>query len=146
MLAIPAGLKLSKVVHLNWIQLNDFYLLSCTQSIIILSDLKRLTDYSRTSLDSDGAFIASAINVALADEIKWPDDNRLRLLSNALPAFAGCIGHIDGTLCRILRPKIPEHKKYYNNRKSMHCFNNVIVIDHDGLFIYVQAGFTGSFP
>ena len=27
----------------------------------------------------------------------------------------------------------------------MYCFNNVIVIDHDGLFIYVKAGFAGSF-
>ena len=71
-------------------------------------------NYSRTSFNSDGAFIASAINVALADEIKWPDENRRQRLSKVLSGFAGCIGHIDGTLCRILRPKIPEHKKYYN--------------------------------
>jgi hypothetical protein len=27
----------------------------------------------------------------------------------------------------------------------MHCFNNVIVIDHDGLFIYIDAGYARSF-
>jgi DDE superfamily endonuclease len=27
----------------------------------------------------------------------------------------------------------------------MYCFNNVVIIDHDGLFIYVDAGFAGSF-
>jgi hypothetical protein len=27
----------------------------------------------------------------------------------------------------------------------MHSFNKVIAIDHDGLFIYIQAGFSGSF-
>jgi hypothetical protein len=32
-----------------------------------------------------------------------------------------------------------------NNGKCMYCFNNVIVIDHDGLFIFVQVGFAGSF-
>jgi hypothetical protein len=27
----------------------------------------------------------------------------------------------------------------------MYCFNNVVIIDHDGLFIYIVAGFAGSF-
>jgi hypothetical protein len=102
-------------------------------------------NYSRTSLNGDGAFIASVINVALADEIQWPDQNRRRLLGRVLPGFEGCIGHIDGTLCRIRRPCIPEHKKYYNNRKAMYCLNSVVVVDHDGLFIYVEAGYAGSY-
>ena len=145
MLAIPANFKLSKAVHLNYPaeQFLSFVLYTKHKSSERFEAVN--WNYSRTSLNSDGAFIASAINVALADEIKWPNEHRRRMLSNALPGFEGCIGHIDGTLCRILRPKIPEHKKYYNNRKSMYCFNNVIVIDHDGLFIYIEAGFAGSF-
>jgi hypothetical protein len=39
-----------------------------------------------------------------------------------------------------------KHKKYYNNRRSIYCFNNVIIVVHDGLFIYVKAGFCWQLP
>jgi DDE superfamily endonuclease len=102
-------------------------------------------NYSRTSLPDDAVFIASVLNVALGDEIRWPSEERRQQLSQRLIEFPGCIGHVDGTLCQINRPRIAEHKRYYNNRKKMYCFNNVVIIDHDGLFIYVDAGFAGSF-
>lgn len=44
-----------------------------------------------------------------------------------------------------MRPRIGEHKRYYNNRKKMYCFNNLVIIEHDGMFLYVDAGFAGSF-
>jgi DDE superfamily endonuclease len=102
-------------------------------------------NYSRTSLSDDAVYIASVLNVALGDEIRWPNHEQRQQFSQRLAEFPGCIGHVDGTLCRINRPRIAEHKRYYNNRKKMYCFNNVVIVDHDGLFIYVDAGFAGSF-
>jgi DDE superfamily endonuclease len=92
----------------------------------------------------DSLFVASAINIALQDEIQWPGAERRNQLSQRLPDFPGCIGHIDNTLCRINRPDDIEHGRYCNGRKHMYCFNNVVIIDHDALFIYVDAGFAGS--
>lgn len=102
-------------------------------------------NYSRTSLNADSVFIASAVNLALSDEIEWPNAEKRSRLARVLPDFPGCIGHVDGTLCRINRPNIAEHKRYYNKRKAMYCFNNVIIVDHDGLIIYCEPAFTGSF-
>jgi DDE superfamily endonuclease len=104
-----------------------------------------LWNHSRSSVCDDSLFVASSINIALQDELQWPGAERRNQLSQRLPDFPGCIGHIDGTLCRINRPDDIEHGGYYNGRKHMYCFNNVVTIDHDGLFIYVDAGFAGSF-
>jgi hypothetical protein len=102
-------------------------------------------NYSRTSLNSDGVFIASAINKALADEIQWPNARRRAELAKVLPEFEGCIGFVDGTLCTIRRPRIDQHKKFYNNRRAKYCMNSVVIVDHDGLIIYVDSGYPGSF-
>jgi hypothetical protein len=80
-------------------------------------------NYSRTSFNTDSIFIASAINIALADEIQWPDATRRAQLARALPEFNGCIGFVDGTLCTIRRPRIDHHKKIYNSRKAKYCMN-----------------------
>jgi hypothetical protein len=34
---------------------------------------------------------------------------------------------------------------WYNGRKSMYAVNNTVVVDHDGLLIYVDPGYPGSF-
>lgn len=102
---------------------------------------------SKTTLNADVTFVCECIIEALKDqEIRWPnaqirENTRTRLGD----LFDGCIGHIDGTLCKIQKPRIYEHKKYFNNRKAIYCMNCVIVVDHDGLIIYVDAGFAGSF-
>ena len=58
----------------------------------------------------------------------------------------GCIGIIDGTLVKICRPwKNLEHGKWFNGRKKMYYMNNVVIIDHHGLFIYVDLGYPGLF-
>ena len=61
-------------------------------------------------------------------------------------SFLGCIGIIDGVLVKIRRPrKNPEHGKWFNGCKKMYCMNNVVIVDHHGLFIYVNPGYTGLF-
>jgi DDE superfamily endonuclease len=80
-------------------------------------------------------------------EIQWPDASRRARLSQRLPGFPGFIGHLDGTLCHINRPSDigADHRRYKNGRKHMYCFNNIVVVDHDGLFIFFDPGYAGSF-
>ena len=60
-------------------------------------------------------------------------------------SFSGCIGHIDGTLCKIRRPhRDPLHSRWFNGRKKC-TVSTTLFVDHDGLFIYIDSGFPGSF-
>jgi DDE superfamily endonuclease len=102
-------------------------------------------NHSRSSSCVDAYFMSTVINHALSNELEWPSEHRRAQLGSRLAEFPGCIGHIDGTLCRIQRPRIENHKSYYNKRKEMYCFNNVVIVDHYGLFIYCDAGYAGSF-
>lgn len=104
-----------------------------------------LWNYSRSGVFDDTFFVLSVIAEVLNHEIQWPDPNRRRNLASRIPTMPGCIGFIDGTLCRIRRPKSRDHGLYYNRRKRGYFFNNIVVIDHDGLFIYVEPGYAGSF-
>jgi hypothetical protein len=52
---------------------------------------------------------------------------------------------VDGTLCRIRRPRIAHHKLFYSKRKAMYCLNSLVIVDHYSLIIYVDPGFPGSF-
>lgn len=98
------------------------------------------------SMCDDALFIASCINVSIADEIRWPTPEERRNLSSRLPQFPGCIGMIDGTLVKIRRPyNNPEHRRWFNGRKKMYAMNNTVIIDHSGLFIHLDVGYPGSF-
>lgn len=83
----------------------------------------------------------------MEDEVSWPDTNRRRELAVREPLFYGCIGFIDGTLVRIQRPQLEAQyaERYYTRRKKTYAMNNTIVIDHDGLIIYVDPGYPGSY-
>ena len=63
-----------------------------------------LWNWSKSSVISDQVFIASCVNWALRDEIKWPDVMERQALATMVPGFPGCIGIIDGTLVKIRRP------------------------------------------
>ena len=67
-------------------------------------------------------------------------------LASMVPGFPGCIEIIDGTLVKIRRPcKNPDHGKWFNGCKKMYCMNNVVIVDHHGLFIYIDSTYPGSF-
>jgi hypothetical protein len=102
-------------------------------------------NWAKSSVCDDAIFIASCIDHACSDEIRWPTAHERVQLAKQISEFPGCIGFIDGTLCKIQRPSGPDHRKYYNGRKSIYCLNNVVIIDHQGLFIYVDPGYPGSY-
>ena len=105
-----------------------------------------LWNWAKSSIIDDQIFIATSINWALRYEIKWPDELERQALASTIPALPGCIGFINGTLVKIRRPwKNPEHGKWFNGRKKMYCMNNVVIVDHHGLFIYVDPTYPGSF-
>jgi hypothetical protein len=90
--------------------------------------------------------VTSCIEEACKDEIRWPNDRERRVLARKIPQLPGCIGFIDGTLCQIRRPfGNPLHSTWFNGRKKMYCFNNTVVVDHNGLFIYIDSGYPGNF-
>lgn len=103
-------------------------------------------NWSKSSLNDDCLFVSSCLNAAIADEIRWPTESERRLSGTRLASFPGCIGYIDGTLVEIRRPhRDALHSKWFNGRKKMYCVNNTVIVDHDGLFIYVDSGFPGSY-
>ena len=65
-----------------------------------------------------------------------------------LPDFEGYIGFIDGTLIEIPRPSAESRaslqRLWYNGCKAMYLFNNTVVVDHNGLFLYIDPGYPGS--
>ena len=47
---------------------------------------------------------------------------------------------------KIRRPwKNPDHGKWFNGKKKLYSMNNVVIVDHHGLFIYIDPGYPGSF-
>jgi len=103
-------------------------------------------NWAKSSVSDDAVFISSCINECIADEIRWPTPEERERLRQRIPEFPGCIGFIDGTLCKIRRPfKDPNHRVWFNGRTKIYALNNTIIVDHDGLFIYVDCGYPGSF-
>ncbi|PXF40335.1 hypothetical protein BWQ96_09956 [Gracilariopsis chorda] len=102
-------------------------------------------NYSRSSLHEDALFICEIITVVMAREAKWLNIVRRAQLRTRISQVPGCVGFVDGTLCRIRQPNCSDHRAYFRRCKKMYCFNTCVVVDHDGLFIYVSAGYVGSF-
>jgi DDE superfamily endonuclease len=103
-------------------------------------------NWSRTSASGDALFIASCVYVAASDEIRWPTTTERLHLATQISELPGCIGFIDGTLVQIRRPHgNPMHANWFNGRKKMNCLNNTVVVDHNGLFIYVDTDYPGKF-
>ncbi len=91
-------------------------------------------------------FIASCTNHALADEIHWPSSFERVALGNQLRELPWCLGFIDETLVEIQKPwKDPKHQTWFNGHKKMYAMNNTMILDHHGLFIYIDLGYLGSY-
>ena len=100
-----------------------------------------LRNWCKSSLIDDQIFIVNSIYWVLWNDIKWPNLAKKQALASMVPNFLGCIEIIDGTLVKIRRPwKNPEYRKWFNSKKKMYCMNNVVIVYHHGLFIYVNLG------
>ncbi len=52
--------------------------------------------------------------------------------------FQGCIKFINGTLIEIYKHNL-DHRSWFNGCKKMSCMNNMMFLDHHGLFVYVDS-------
>lgn len=102
-------------------------------------------NYIRSLLHADVLFICESITDVMAREDKLPNVVRKAQLRTRISQVPGCIGIVDGTLCRTRMPNCSEHRAYFNGRKKMYRFNTSIVDDHEGLFIFVSTGCARSF-
>jgi hypothetical protein len=75
-----------------------------------------LWNWSGTSANDDALFVASCINVAAGDAIRWPTAAERRHLAALIPEFNMCTGFIDGTLVQIRRPHDNSmHANWFND-------------------------------
>lgn len=103
---------------------------------------------SRSSLCDDWFFICELFCQHLGHELAWPNSARKAELKSREPLFHGCLGFIDRTLIRIQIPSDLEtslERCFYTGRKKMYAYQNTIVVDHDGLIIYLDPGYPGSY-
>lgn len=97
---------------------------------------------SKTINNQDFHFVIHCINIALRDEIAWPNAAERAQLTTRLPQFPGCVGIVDGTLCQI-KSRTPV---YYSGRKKIYCTNSMVVVEPvSGLVIAASVGFPGSY-
>jgi hypothetical protein len=102
--------------------------------------------WSKSALYDDALFIISCINHVLLDEIRWSTlEERVRLGMH-LQELPKCIGFIDGTLNTICKPWQSEaHRTWFNGWNFFNVMNNMVILDHQALFIYINGGYRGSF-
>jgi hypothetical protein len=63
-------------------------------------------------------------------------------LAKEIPNFPICIGLIENTLVNIHKPyNTLTHKSWLNGKKKAYSMNNIVVLDHHGLFIYLDLGY-----
>jgi hypothetical protein len=92
-------------------------------------------NWRKSNVCDDAIFIASCINEALSNEIWWPTIKERAQFGSQI------LGFIDGTFIEIQKPWNNEaHKIWFNRHKKMYCMNNMIFLDHYGLFIYLDTG------
>jgi len=103
-------------------------------------------NWAKSSLCDDVIFIASCINHALVNEIYWPSYFERVALGSQFCESSRCLGFIDKTLVEIWKPwKGSKHLTWFNGRKKIYAMKNIVVLDHHGLFIYIDLGYGGSY-
>lgn len=98
-------------------RLLNFLLYMKHDNIIYMDSM--LWNWSRSAIYDDAIFVASCVNAALRDEIRWPSATERTALAQHIPQLSSYIGFVDGSLVRICRPYENEHhSKWFQGRKK----------------------------
>ena len=98
------------------------------------------TGWSRSSCDEDRKHVLKAINVALANEIRWPTEEERKMHHSLYDGiFVGCVGILDVTEWAICKPKNSKlENETFSGKPGTNTMKTLAVIDKDGLFIWVD--------
>jgi hypothetical protein len=94
---------------------------------------------SKVSVCNDALFI-SCINKAIADEILSLTVKERVILVRGIQDFPSCIGFMNGTLeqiCELWNNVM--HRTWFIGRKKIYSMNNIILVDNQDLFIYIDT-------
>ncbi len=88
----------------------------------------------------------STMKRTLMDEICWSSSFEKVTLGGQLHELPRCLGFIDMMLIEIWKLwKDLKHQTWFNGCKKIYTINNNVVLDHHGLFIYINLGSLGSY-
>jgi hypothetical protein len=66
------------------------------------------------------------------------------MLGMNLAEFQGCIAFIDGMFIKICKPwNDGTNEVWFNRQKKIYSMNNTMVVDHRGLFTYMDFKYLG---
>jgi hypothetical protein len=101
--------------------------------------------YARTSCDEDLYHILKAINIVLADEVRWPtEEERRDLYRNYSLIFADVVGILDIWEHFISKSSDPqvEHETF-SGKSNRNTKKTIGIVDKYGYFIYVKTNLNG---
>lgn len=89
----------------------------------------------------------SCISFALSDDIEWLDSYEREVLGQMLPCLKGVTGDIDNILIKIIHPFITTLTTLEGVMVERGCttINNIVIVDNNGLFIYADLRYLGTF-
>ncbi|XGW20128.1 hypothetical protein V3C99_003730, partial [Haemonchus contortus] len=112
---------------------------------VMQSDSARIAGCHQSTVSRVLMAFVNAINRRAARFINWPDEQEGLNISNSFYqkyGLPGITGIIDGTHCRIQKPKYAERD--YICRKGYHSLNVGIVVDYEMKIRWVCAKWPGS--
>lgn len=88
----------------------------------------------------------SCISFTLSNEIEWLDSYEREVLGQMLPGLHGVTGNMDNLLVKVIHPyNNPNHSIGSMVKRGCTTINNIIIVDNNGLFIYVDLMYLRSF-
>lgn len=98
-----------------------------------------LFEISLSTVSDEVHHILPIIWYLLRDQMRWPNVAQWLLFRNSWGCFPNALGAIDCTIHKIWRPSIRQ-ADYYRGDKKTHFLSTIIIVNPDGLPVYVKTG------
>lgn len=95
---------------------------------------------------NDTIFISLCSNETIVNEIWWPTIEKKATLSIKIWDFLGCIKFIDRNLVKTRKSwNNMAQQTWFNEWKIIYSMNNMVIVNHQNLFIYIDNGYPRSY-